>query len=60
VRKVVVSYQRLEFSWRNSELIKGDLLDAVTSLKADAGIWGILIPSSDLRGAATARRGAGR
>ena len=46
VRKVVVSRQRLEFSWRNSELIKGDLLDAVTSLKADAGIRGVLIPGS--------------
>src|SRR6185312_3895209 len=46
VRKVVVSRQRLEFSWRNSELIKGDLLDAVTSLKADPGIRGILIPGS--------------
>ena len=46
VRKVVVSRQRLEFSWRNSELIKGDLLDAVTSLKADAGIRGIVIPGS--------------
>ena len=46
VRKVVVSRQRLEFPWRNSELIKGDLLDAVTSLKADAGIRGILIPGS--------------
>jgi dihydrofolate reductase len=45
VRKVV-SRQRLEFSWRNSELIKGDLLDAITSLKADAGIRGILIPGS--------------
>jgi hypothetical protein len=29
VRKVVVSRQRLEFSWRNSELIKGDRLEAV-------------------------------
>jgi len=46
VRKVVVSRQRLEFSWRNSELINGDLVDAVTSLKADAGIRGILIPGS--------------
>src|ERR1700758_5208109 len=46
VRKVVVSRQPLEFSWRNSELIKGDLLDAVTSLKADAGTRGILIPGS--------------
>jgi dihydrofolate reductase len=46
VRKVVVSRQPLEFTWRNSELIKGDLADAVTSLKADAGIRGILIPGS--------------
>ena len=46
VRKIVVSRQRPEFTWRNSELIKGDLLDAVTSLKSDAGIRGILIPGS--------------
>ena len=46
VRTVVVSRQPLEFTWRNSELIKGDLADAVTSLKADAGIRGILIPGS--------------
>ncbi|MET8089290.1 dihydrofolate reductase family protein [Micromonospora sp. NPDC005220] len=45
-RKVVVSRQPLEFSWRNSELINGDLLDAVTALKADAGVRGILIPGS--------------
>ncbi len=46
MRKVVVSRQPLEFTWRNSELIKGDLLDVVTSLKADADIGGILIPGS--------------
>ena len=46
VRKVVVSRQPLEFSWRNSELIDGDLLEAVTALKADPGIKGILIPGS--------------
>ncbi|MFG1658375.1 dihydrofolate reductase family protein [Micromonospora chersina] len=46
MRKVVVSRQQLEFSWRNSELINGDLLDAVTALKADAGSRGILIPGS--------------
>lgn len=46
VRKVVVSRQPLELSWRNSEVIKGDLLDAVASLKADAGVRGILIPGS--------------
>ena len=38
MRKVVVSRQPLEFSWRNSELIEGDLVEAVTALKADAGI----------------------
>ncbi|MFI1196780.1 dihydrofolate reductase family protein [Micromonospora sp. NPDC020750] len=46
MRKVVVSRQRLEFSWRNSELIQGDLVDAVTVLKADTGIRGIVIPGS--------------
>jgi dihydrofolate reductase len=46
VRKVVVSRQPLEFSWRNSELVDGDLVDAVTALKADAGSRGILIPGS--------------
>ena len=46
VRKVVVSRQPLEFSWRNSELIEGDLVDAVSALKEDPGIDGILIPGS--------------
>jgi dihydrofolate reductase len=46
VRKVVVSRQPLEFSWRRSELIEGDLLAAVAALKADAGVKGILIPGS--------------
>ncbi|GAB3332984.1 dihydrofolate reductase family protein [Micromonospora halotolerans] len=46
VRKVVVSRQPLQFSWRNSELIEGDLLDAVRALKADTGSKGILIPGS--------------
>ena len=46
MRKVVVSRQPLEFTWRNSELIHGDLLDTVATLKADAGIRGILIPGS--------------
>ena len=45
-RKVVVSRQPLDFSWRNSELIEGDLVEAVAALKADAGIRGILIPGS--------------
>jgi dihydrofolate reductase len=36
-RKIVVSRQRLEFTWRNSEQLRGDLVDGVTSLKADTG-----------------------
>lgn len=46
VRKVVVSRQPLEFAWRNSELVDGDLVEAVTALKADADIKGILVPGS--------------
>ena len=45
-RKVVVSRRPLEFSWRNSELIEGDLVAAVTALRAGAGVKGILIPGS--------------
>src|SRR5215203_1840184 len=46
VRKVVVSRQPREFSWRNSELLEGDLVEAVTALKADARTRGILVPGS--------------
>lgn len=46
MRKVVVSRQPLEFTWRNSELIQGGLLDAVAALKADAGVGGVLVPGS--------------
>jgi dihydrofolate reductase len=45
-RKVVVTRQPREFSWRNSERIDGDLVDAVRALKADADIKGILIAGS--------------
>jgi dihydrofolate reductase len=45
-RKVVASRRPLEFSWRNSELIAGDLVAAVTALKADPGVKGVLIPGS--------------
>jgi dihydrofolate reductase len=45
-RKLVVSRQRLEFTWRRSELIDGELTDAVTALKADPTIRGILVPGS--------------
>jgi len=45
-RKVVVSRQPLTFTWRNSELLGGDLAEGVAALRADPGVRGILIPGS--------------
>jgi len=36
-RKIVVSHQDLTFTWRNSEVLKGDLVQAVAELKAQPG-----------------------
>jgi dihydrofolate reductase len=36
-RKIVVSNQKLEFTWRNSEQLNGDLVEAVTALKNEPG-----------------------
>ena len=36
-RKVVVSNQHLTFTWRNSEQLKGDLVEGVTALKNEDG-----------------------
>ena len=36
-RKIVVSNQKLELTWRNSEQLDGDLVDAVTALKTEPG-----------------------
>src|SRR5437016_5428697 len=36
-RKIVVSNQQLEFTWRNSEQLRGDLIEAVTELKNEPG-----------------------
>src|SRR5436309_1642212 len=36
-RKIVASSQRLEFSWRNSEQLEGELIAAVTALKSEHG-----------------------
>ena len=36
-RKLVVSRQRPELTWRNSELLQGDLVEAVTALKQQPG-----------------------
>ena len=35
VRKIVASHQPLEFTWRSSEQLDGELVEAVTALKAD-------------------------
>ncbi|HCT78923.1 MAG TPA: pyrimidine reductase [Micromonosporaceae bacterium] len=37
VRKIVVSNQQLDFTWRNSEQLQGDLVEAVTALKNEPG-----------------------
>lgn len=36
-RKIVVSNQQLQFTWRNSEQLQGDLVEAVTALKNEPG-----------------------
>ncbi|MEW2632713.1 dihydrofolate reductase family protein [Streptomyces sp. NPDC048389] len=36
-RKIVVTHQELDLTWRNSERHKGDLLDAVIALKNEPG-----------------------
>ncbi|WP_327120786.1 dihydrofolate reductase family protein [Nocardia sp. NBC_01730] len=36
-RKIVVSNQDHEFTWRNSEVLKGELIEAVTVLKNERG-----------------------
>ena len=36
-RKIVVSNQKLELTWRNSEQLEGDLVDVVASLKNEPG-----------------------
>ena len=46
MRKVIVSRQPLEFSWRNCELVDGDLVEAVAALKADPGVKGVVIAGS--------------
>jgi dihydrofolate reductase len=46
VRKLVVSRQPLEFTWRNSELLDGELVEAVTELKADPSMERLLVAGS--------------
>ena len=37
MRKIVVSNQRLDFEWRNSEQLEGDLVEFVTAFKNEPG-----------------------
>jgi len=37
MRKIVVSNQQLELTWRNSEQLEGDLIEVVTALKNESG-----------------------
>src|SRR5918999_1427732 len=45
-RKIVVSNQELEFEWRNSEQLNGDLMEEVTALKREDGATHIAISGS--------------
>jgi dihydrofolate reductase len=45
-RKIVVSHQDLRFTWRNSEQLKGDLVEAVTALKNEPGATDIAMSGS--------------
>ncbi|HEX6872847.1 MAG TPA: dihydrofolate reductase family protein [Micromonosporaceae bacterium] len=45
-RKVVVSHQRLEFTWRNSEQLQGDLIDGVAALKNESDGYPIYMSGS--------------
>jgi dihydrofolate reductase len=46
MRKVVVSNQQLDFTWRNSEQLQGDVVEGVTALKNEPGDAEIIIPGS--------------
>jgi dihydrofolate reductase len=45
-RKIVVSRKPLESTWRNTELLDGELVEAVTALKANPDVGSVLIPGS--------------
>jgi dihydrofolate reductase len=46
IRKIVASRSPLEFTWRNSEQLDGDLVEAVTGLKNDPSINRIALSGS--------------
>ncbi|MGH2700367.1 MAG: dihydrofolate reductase family protein [Actinomycetota bacterium] len=45
-RKIVVSNQNLQFTWRNSEQLEGDLVEFVTALKNEPGETNIAMSGS--------------
>jgi dihydrofolate reductase len=46
MRKVVVSNQQLDLSWRCTEQLQGDLIEGVNALKRTPGDAGIVMPGS--------------
>jgi dihydrofolate reductase len=46
MRKIVASRSPLEFTWRNSEQLRGDLVETVTALKNDPAIRRIALSGS--------------
>jgi dihydrofolate reductase len=46
MRKIVASRSPLEFTWRNSEQLQGDVVEAVTALKNDPAIRRITLSGS--------------
>jgi dihydrofolate reductase len=45
-RKIVVSNQQLEFTWRNSEQLRGELVEGVSALKDEPGDGAIVMSGS--------------
>jgi dihydrofolate reductase len=46
MRKIVASRTPLDFSWRNSEQLQGDLVETVTELKSDPAISRVALSGS--------------
>ena len=46
MRKIVASNQQLEFTWRNSEQLQGDLVETIRALKNDPGSGHIALSGS--------------
>jgi dihydrofolate reductase len=46
MRKIVASRSPLDFSWRNSEQLRGDLVETVTELKTDPAVRRVVLSGS--------------